>query len=338
MQLGAPVQTFFSHHVSGQAADDQLMKVAIIGAGMAGLVCAANLTTLGHTTALFDKGRGPGGRMSSRRVQTPMGEATFDHGAQYFTVRDQRFRAQVDAWHRGGHVDRWAAAGAECWVGTPTMNAPVKQLASAAAVRWNTRADAISGAPGHWMVEGDGLLEGPFKAVLLAVPAENAAMLLDRIAPDIAALAMATPAQPCWTVMAAFATKVPTDLDVLREEGPIGWAARNSAKPGRTGPEAWVIQAGPTWSREQLEQAPADIVAPLLAAFSGRIGAALPAVLSASAHRWRYARSGSADQDMVWDATLHIGVCGDWLLGPRVECAWLSGDRLATAVAGGHRA
>ena len=29
--------------------------------------------------------------------------------------------------------------------------------------------------------------------------------------------------------------------------GDIAWAARNSAKPGRSGPEAWVVQAGPDW-------------------------------------------------------------------------------------------
>ncbi len=309
------------------------MKIAIVGAGLAGLACAGRLAASGHRIELFDKGRGPGGRMSTRRVTTAMGDASFDHGAQYFTVRDPAFRAQVDRWHRDGLVAPWPEAGTDCWVGTPAMNTPVKQLAQAAPVRWTVRADRLTGGPGDWTLQGDGLHDGPFEAVLLAVPAENATTLLDTAAPALAALAAATPAQPCWTVMAAFTSRVAAADDVLREAGPIGWAARNSAKPGRSGPEAWVIQAGPDWSRDHLEQTPDEIVAALLAAFSARIGAALPPVLTASAHRWRYARSGNAGLGMVWDRALRIGLCGDWLLGPRVECAWVSGDRLGEAVA-----
>ncbi len=308
------------------------MRIAIVGAGLAGLACAARLRDAGHGVVLVDKGRGPGGRMSSRRVATAMGEAGFDHGAQYFTVRDPGFRAVVDQWQRDGVAAPWPAAGADRWVGVPAMNAPVKRLAADADVTWGTRVDALSGGPGAWRLRGEGLDLEPFEAVLLAVPAENAAPLLASVAPEFAARAVATPAQPCWTVMAAFAAPVPFAGDVITEAGPVGWAARNSAKPGRTGPEAWVVQAGPEWSRAHLEQAADEVVPALLAALEERIGAALPAVLSATAHRWRYARSGTVGRDSLWDAALGIGVCGDWLLGPRVECAWVSGDRLAAAV------
>ena len=292
-------------------------QVAIIGAGLAGLACA---TALGRPAILFDKGRGPGGRMSSRRVATALGEASFDHGAQYFTVRDPAFRAQVAAWHAAGLVAPWPSAGPDRWVGTPTMSAPLKYLAGGLNVRWDTRIDAIEGEPGTWHLGG----EGPFTTVLLAVPAENAAPLLTP-APAFAATARATPADPCWTVMAAFAERLLLP-DTIRDHGPIGWAARNRSKPGRTGPEAWVIQAGPDWSRTHIEDPADTVVAALMAALN------LPAPLTATAHRWRYAKSGTAGTDMLWDASVGIGVCGDWLLGPRVECAWLSGTRLGAAI------
>jgi predicted NAD/FAD-dependent oxidoreductase len=302
------------------------MEIAIVGAGLAGLACAARLGLAGHAVTLFDKGRAAGGRMSSRRVQTELGEAGFDHGAQYFTVRDEGFRAQVEAWARDGLVARWAAPGPDCWVGTPAMNAPLKQLASTARVRWNTRVDRLAGSPGHWTVPG----EGEFEVVILAVPSENAAPLLTDLAPLLAARAVATPAQPCWTLMAAFPSRLKIEADLLREDGPIAWAARNSAKPGRTGPEAWVVQAGAAWSQAHLE----EIAPALLNALSGRIGAPLPPVLTASVHRWRYARSGNAGDGMIWHPGLKLGLCGDWLLGPRIECAWVSGDRLAQAIHG----
>ncbi|MDP3490273.1 MAG: FAD-dependent oxidoreductase, partial [Phenylobacterium sp.] len=45
------------------------MKIAIIGAGMAGLSCAEALSDAGHAVQVLDKGRGPGGRMSTRRIE-----------------------------------------------------------------------------------------------------------------------------------------------------------------------------------------------------------------------------------------------------------------------------
>lgn len=100
------------------------MRTAIVGVGMAGLACAERLAGRGHVLTLLDKGRGPGGRMSTRRVATEAGEANFDHGAQYFTVRDPGFRTRVDAWVATGCVAPWVAAGAEAFVGVPGMNAP----------------------------------------------------------------------------------------------------------------------------------------------------------------------------------------------------------------------
>ncbi len=261
-----------------------------------------------------------------------MGEAGFDHGAQYFTVRDSGFREQVLAWRELGLVAEWPAPGPGCWVGTPAMNAPVKHLAQDADVTWGARVDSMSGSAGSWALQGEAVPADTFEAVLLAVPSENAMPLLDDIAPAMASRARQTPASPCWTVMAAFDAGVDFAADVAREDGAIGWAARNSSKPGRTGPEAWVIQAGTAWSVTHLEDSPGEVVPALLAAFAQRVGTILPGVLSATAHRWRYAKSGNSGDVALWDSNLGLGACGDWLAGPRVESAWMSGVRLARLV------
>ena len=62
--------------------------IAIVGAGMAAIACARTLVQAGHQVSVFEKSHGLGGRMSTRN--SPFG--TFDHGAQYFTVRDARFQ------------------------------------------------------------------------------------------------------------------------------------------------------------------------------------------------------------------------------------------------------
>ena len=62
-----------------------MMKIAIIGAGIAGLTCAHMLKK--YNPIIFEKSRGIGGRLATRYSD----QYQFDHGAQYFTVKDKEF-------------------------------------------------------------------------------------------------------------------------------------------------------------------------------------------------------------------------------------------------------
>jgi hypothetical protein len=311
------------------------MRVGVIGAGMAGLACADALAERGHSPTLFDKGRGPGGRMSTRRVERDGATLGFDHGAQYFTARDPGFRARVAEWERAGVAARWPAAGPDAWVGTPGMNAPVRAMAGAHDVRWGSRVEAVRRDGAGWRLDG-AAAEGAFDAVVVAAPSEQAATLLAP-APGFAALAAASRTLPCWTLMAAFDAPLPIPGDAMRDLGAVGWAARDSAKPGRAPGERWVVQAGPDWSTAHLEETPETVAPALLELFAREAGVDLPRPAHLQAHRWRYARSRPATDSAgaLWDASLRIGACGDWLLAPRVEAAWLSGRRAGDMIAGG---
>lgn len=307
------------------------MKIGIIGAGLAGLTAARGLSQAGHAIALFDKARGPGGRMSTRRTETAQGMAFFDHGAQYFTVRNAAFAETVARWEAAGVAARWGAAGDNAWVGTPGMNAIIKAEAANREVRWNCRIERLVRDGTSWRFDH---AEGSerFDMAIVAVPAEQVAPLVAEHAPEWAALAGATVSQPCWTVMASFTERVDFAPDCLRGVGAIGWAARNCAKPGRTGPESWVIQGSPGWSAAHLEDDADSVIAALIAELALATGSTLPETLVLQAHRWRYALSGAAGRAMLWDEGSRLGVCGDWLVGPRIESAWASGRALAAAM------
>jgi hypothetical protein len=272
--------------------------------------------------------------MSTRRVETPLGTVSFDHGAQYFTARGDGFRAEVARWAAEGLAAPWPAAGPEAWVGIPSMNTPVKALAEGRSIAWSTVVEALSRDGDAWQLKTPEGLSGPFDTVVLALPAEQAAALLAGWDSDLAARAAASQTAPCWTVMAAFGERLPVAADTLGEDGVLGWAARNSAKPGRGGPEAWVLQASPDWSRHHLEDPAEAVGQALLAAFAGRIGAPLPEPLVLQVHRWRYARSSAGSDLALWSGAAQLGCCGDWLAGPRIECAWDSGQALARLMAG----
>ena len=307
-------------------------EILIIGGGMAGLSAATALADSGVSVSVLDKGRGPGGRMAARRVEIAGEPVSFDHGAQYFTARDPAFREAVAAWEAAGVAARWPAAGADAWVGTPGMNACVKHMAAGLDVRWNVRADRLCRDSALWRVEAG---EEVFTAatVLVAVPAEQAAVLLADAAPDFAARAAAVASAPCWAVMAAFAEPLPLADTFRSDTGPVSWATRNSAKPGRSGAETWVIHASQARSREVIDWPKEEAAAALLADFFAATGIAPAAPSHLDAHRWLYALPQAIKGvGARYDPALGLGIAGDYLHSPRVEGAWLSGRALAQAV------
>ncbi len=309
--------------------DGQFSDFCVIGGGMAGLACASELIRSGASVVVLDKGRGPGGRMASRRVELAGETVGFDHGAQYFTARDPAFSKAVSAWEAAGAAARWPAAGEEAWVGVPGMNAPIRAMAEGLDVHWGVRAERLARDGGLWRIEAG---EESFAAatVLVAVPAEQTAVLLAQPAPDLASLAAGVQSAPCWAVMASFAAPLPLADTFRSATGSVSWAARNSAKPGRAAPEAWVIHASPARSRELVDHHKDAAAQVLLADFFAATDTAPAVPTHLDAHRWLYALPAAlAGEGARYDAARGIGIAGDWLHSPRVEGAWLSGRALA---------
>lgn len=319
-------------------------KVAVVGAGVAGLTCAQKLVEAGINVVVFDKSRGVGGRMSTRR-----GDGWLcDHGAQYFTARSSGFLEQVMAWQDKRVVALWeprltvleegAVRGARVefprYVGTPSMTAPARLLAEGLDVRLQLAIKSIRKTPtGYILVSDDqtSIHEG-FQAVVLAVPAPQALPLIEPLSQALAGAADAALMQACWALMLRFEHAPQLGFDAAFVNlGPLRWVARNSSKPERNGRETWVLHASPEWSEAHVDCSPEEVAARMLEAFVELGAKELPE--SWTAHRWRYAFTESAvPEGCVWDAEARLGLCGDWLNGGRVEGAWESGGKLARMI------
>ena len=309
------------------------MRLAIIGAGISGLSCADVLSKAGVDVTVFDKGRGVGGRMSTRRIETHWGAVSFDHGAQYFTARTRLFEAEVETWATLGHATRWQSAGCEAWIGYPSMTAPLKHIAQRHSIELGCNILGLVRFEKTWWLQSEAGRHGPYDAVVVALPPEQAASLLSVHDLLMARDAIEARSQPCWTLMVSFEDRLDIASDVLRNCGAIAWACRNNTKPGREGPEAWVVQASATWSANNIS-VDSDSVALLLldALLAARASRQRASVSSLTAHRWRYARAPGLGHGALWNDTIAMGACGEWMLGPRVECAWLSGRMLARRI------
>ncbi len=316
-------------------------RIAVIGAGMAGLSCARVLHASDAEVVVFDKGRRPGGRLATRRIDA----LRFDHGAQYATARGDAFQAFLAG--AGEHVAAWDPARARPrWVGLPGMSAlgqaaaqgGIGSLVSLRQVTLIERAragwlvhhqDAAAVRPGT--VGPGGECAGPFDRIVLALPAPQAAPLLTALEHAFADAVDAVVMEPCWAIMLAYAERqAGADTRIL--DGSLCWIARDSSRPGRSRlPDCWVAHGGPVWSAAHLERQPDAVAADLHAAFIAATGIdAEP--MHRAVHRWRHARAARPlGQACLYDPAAELVVCGDWCLGGRVEDAFDSGRAAAWA-------
>lgn len=333
-----------------------MKPVLVVGAGLAGLACARQLQQAGHSVLVLEKSRGPGGRASTRRADP----GSFDHGAQYFTVSEPEFEQQVHAWHAQGVAQRWdvpewvvdsngKAAGARSparsrWVGAPGMNALGQALAQGLTVRTQQRVTGLQRRAEDWLVRvqpdlGPAGLQDTYeeleaRAVVLAIPAEQARPLLQTAWPAFATALSPVHSLPCWAVMLAFDQALPAPADILRwREGLLAWAARDSSKPGRAAGERWVLHFSPHATQQRIEAGAESVIAEGLEALGAQVRSAVPQPIFSAAHRWLYALSETTVQtDFLFDPRAALGVCGDALIAGRIESAWLSGHRLGQAM------
>ncbi len=329
-------------------------RVAVVGAGLAGLCCAQRLAAAGGEVQVFEKSRGAGGRLSTRRLAwtAPDGtphEAAVDHGCPAFVPRGAAFAAALAAAERQGALARWSPRGlpdGERWLGTPAANRWCQALGAGLPLHAGHRVVALQHGAGGWQLAFDtpagAAPVAGFDAVVLALPPPQAAALLAPWRADWhMALAAADP-EPCWTLMGVTDRVPDLGWDALRPaDGPLAWLSREDAKPGRTplpGRSLWVAQASAAWSREHLEAPEHAVWAALQQAVERAVEPAAGTGLRwqhSVVHRWRYARSAPAPAEApgaLWDPALRLGACGDHLGGGDVEGAWRSGHQVAEAL------
>lgn len=330
-------------------------RVAVIGAGLSGAVCAQELALSGRQVQVFDKSRGAGGRLATRRAQwqDAEGEARttrFDHGAAGFGATTSAFRAFAEQACRSGWLAAWAPALAPgtpdagpMYLPIPDMPRLTRELLAGIDFCWDTPIDALIRQGDGWQLRSRGEAQpGTFDVVILAMPPAQAATLLAAHAPAWAQRAAQVLMQPCWTLMGvAEASQTGEAWDLCRPEHPvIELLMRNERRPGRErrpDEAQWVAHARADWSRAHLEQLGDWVQTRMQGAVAECLGESV-GWRHAVVHRWRYAQTGlplvEPGESCWWDGASGLGVCGDFLGGLGVEGAWQSAVALAGAVLG----
>ncbi len=325
-------------------------KIAMIGAGLGGLMCSRILTDHGLQVTCFDKSHRPGGRSATRVVRDHLSLA-FDHGAQYFTCKDQRLQPFVDSWCQDGHIARWngkvvafdrPSQWRECepvprYVGTPHMESLARHLSEDLRIEVDREvAQVVRTQQGYELLSGQAQSLGTFDIVLWNCPPKQVSAMVPQNCGWVSQLDSAV-MDPCWAVMLALKEpwSVPWD-GAFVNCGNLSWLCRNSSKPSRFAKmDTWVLHSTSSWAANHLELAKEEVVSKLIADAECTASSRMPEYEYAAAHRWLYARPQQPLEDCaLWDGSNGLGACGDWCGSARIEGALLSGVALAGRVLG----
>jgi len=313
----------------------------IVGAGMAGLSAGGELRKRGWGVTLLDKGRAPGGRMATRRI----GQHKLDHGAQFFTVRDARFREVVTGWEEEGLATPWFGDdGHVRYRGVEGMNSLTKRMAEGLDVRTGTRVVRVEAAGGGWSVVAESGQEFQADALLLTPPSGQSADLMEscaEIPAEIVSAMRAIEFDACLALLVVLdgASRVPAPGYVRPDKGPVEWIADNTQKGvatrsgARSPAAALTIHARADFSRMYFETAEDQVTGALLQAADPWLGSQ---VVSSQLHRWKYAKPVEAPRPECLFVTVPapLAVAGDAFGRSRVEAAFLSGLAAAEKLAG----
>jgi predicted NAD/FAD-dependent oxidoreductase len=320
--------------------------VVIVGAGICGLLAAKTLSARGHRVIVFDKGRGAGGRLATRRID----EAVFDHGAQYFTARNPSFRALVGEWLEEKIVRPWSTGfalsdgkrkedGELRYCGVTGMTAIGKHLAQGQDVRLEAKILNIAVSGGGWTVtvENFGLVTG--RALLLTPPVPQSLELLtsgnvtlpEQMKKELEQVEYA----PCLALLVQLSgpSLIPDPGGLWFPGEPIYWIADNLRKGISSAlGAALTIHAGPDFSRQHWDAPEAEVAERLIRAAAPWIGS-VP--LRTQLKRWRYSNPTRwhSDRFLFLEKPASLVLAGDGFGGPRIEGAALSGLAAGAALA-----
>ena len=240
-------------------------KIAIIGSGLSGSVLAYYLQK-STSVSLFEKSQGVSGRMSTRSFAN----FEFDHGAQFFTARSNKFNEFLLPYLEDRTVVEWKPKiltlekGKDpfkrLWyephyIAQPKMTSLCKAIASSKDIKFKTRIDKIFQKNGCWsLISGDEIVGEGYCWVISATPAIQTRELFDASGISLNGLSEVN-YSPCFSLMVGLSSSVQLNFDAaLVKNSPIKWIAVNSSKIGRSPHKTLVIHSSNSWAQDNLER------------------------------------------------------------------------------------
>lgn len=293
---------------------------------MAGLSAARILTQKGHEITVLDKGRGVGGRMSTRTIEN----AKADHGAQYFSVKTIEFQTLISELQTENITSEWHLAQRENirYIGAKGMNTIPKKMASSLNVLVNEKVILIEN--NRVKTESGNVYD--FDNLIITIPIPQVIDLFNNSKIDFSqqdnSVLEKIEYEPCIAIMAVL--KQPTEIisgGIILENQPVAWIADNFQK-GITEIPTVTLHASSTYSTERFDDDLQEVAKELLSSVNQYVNP--ENVVSFQTHRWRFSNATKRyDKPFYQIENQPIYLAGDGFGMGNVEGAFLSGYNLA---------
>ncbi|MEQ9336008.1 MAG: FAD-dependent oxidoreductase [Miltoncostaeaceae bacterium] len=262
------------------------MRIAVVGAGLAGIAAARTAAAAGHEVVVVEKSRGIGGRVASRRVEGTV----VDHGSPAIWVEpgsalaEHLASVEVDGVHRVPEG-----------IATPAgASAPLKALAAGLDIRLGVRLHALRPTrSGYELADEQGNSHGSADAVVVTAPGPQAADLLAGSGePDgrVAAI-RALGYLPAVMVLAGVRCAVPEGPVDPAEDGPLAQVRGEGDKgrPAIDGVHPLVARLADQHAGTLLDCSDEEVLAVAMPALARLLGDGAADPAWAQVKRWRFA-------------------------------------------------
>ncbi len=319
-----------------------MLDFCIIGSGVSGSTIA-HILSKKYSVEIFDKARGLGGRASNKRF---VKKQSFDHGVQYISPKSKEFKKFIQFLYKkkklkiweGNHLDFTfeKKESTRKFIGSKGNNVISSYYTNNIKKNFQSSVKSIFFNDYFWEVKLDTKKVIKSKSVIFTCPFPQ----LKKIARKYLKkkfIKLKINMEPNITTMIALKNQKDVPVSSIKfNDDILAWAANeNSKKRFVSSNSLWTLQSSVNWAKKSINIYKKDkkVENTLISKFLNFTGYKKNKILFKKTHGWKYSYNfHGSPYKSYWDKKLRIGVCADWLIGSKVESAWLSANNLAKKI------
>lgn len=310
-----------------------MIKIAIIGAGLTSLTIANQLKDFANIT-IFEKSRGVGGRIATRYAE----KFEFDHGIPFFEGQDSESIKLLENLKINNVIQEWQIRYAssninnkicnvndnsKCYVGIPKMNSIGKYLLKNINILTETKITKISNSS---VLDEQGNEYKGFDFIITATPPAQAVQILPEYCSYLQQIQK-------FEMFATFSVMIGFENNVMQSQNwdvayfqnsLLKMLVANHNKPLRNTKPSFIALTNYEWTENNLEADKSKIgnivTSELEDIFIQKLN---PQFLQV--HRWLYSQSKPHDSQDLFFIDKNLISCGDWCIDGNIKSAFKSG-------------
>ena len=308
-----------------------MKNIIIIGSGIAGLAAANYLSSKNFNVTVLDKGKYPGGRISTRRGK----DFIFNHGAQFFTAKSNEFKKICNRAVNDNVLVNWVDSKTNRFIGNPDMREFSLWLSQNLTIFQENVVERLD--YNDQFIVYTNKKKFTCDGLIITAPSSQTASLIKNLDENFYKLIDKVEYFPCWCVMLSL-----RDMSLknfyIDEKSIFNWiVSENNKIKNQLNHNCLTIHTNERFSVENLDETKEVALDKIVQEFTKIYQVKTQDIIYKNIHRWRYAKVKKPfpQEENKISKKIPFGIAGDWCPpsqdkhyngnGQRAEDAYLSG-------------